>query len=40
METLMGVSIRATEACLQRKKLTPEEMVIIAAHPENTEGPV
>lgn len=38
METLMGVSIRATESCLERKKRTPEEMVILVAHPEDSSG--
>jgi hypothetical protein len=38
MDTLMGVSIRATEACLERKKPTSEEMVVVVAHLEDSNG--
>jgi hypothetical protein len=34
----MGVSIRTTKACLERKKPTPEEMVISVAPPQDSNG--
>jgi hypothetical protein len=38
MEALMGVSISATEACLERKKPTPEETANVTAHPGGSNG--
>ena len=38
MEALMGVSIGAMEAYLERKKPTPEETANATAHPKGSNG--
>jgi hypothetical protein len=38
MESLMGLNIGATGACLESKRPSTEETANVAAHPEDTNG--